>query len=72
MITRLLRHGAEHVDRHEFSDRSVIVWQIGPDQEISDTCVHLEEFMASAARNSSEALEVIASLHSVGEMSPTC
>ena len=46
---------------------SVIIWQIRPDQEMSETCIHLNEFMSSAARDCKSALRVIDRIDSAGD-----
>ena len=59
LISRLVDHGATQVEIRELFKESQVIWQIRPDQQTSDTCIQLEEFMASAARNTQSALNVI-------------
>lgn len=59
LISRLVDHGATRVEIRELFKESQVIWQIRPDHELSDTCVQLEEFMSSAARNAQSALHVI-------------
>ena len=59
LISRLVDHGAKQVEIRELFKESQVIWQIRPDHEISDTCIQLEEFMASGARNTQNALGVI-------------
>ena len=59
LISRLVDHGATQVEIRELFKESEVIWQIRPDQEMSDTCIQLEEFMASGARNTQRALHVI-------------
>ena len=58
LFTRLIEHGATHVELARMVRESVIIWQITPIDEMSETCVHLEEFISSAARNCQSALRV--------------
>ena len=67
MLTKMLEHGATHVEMDRMVEESVIIWQIRPDQEMSETCVHLEEFMSSATRHCQSALRVIDRIHGSGE-----
>ena len=46
---------------------AVIIWQVRPHDEVSETCTHLEEFMSSAARNCQSALRVIDRIHGSGD-----
>ena len=55
---RMLKHGATKVTMAELAERSQIVWQIGEKEEVSRTCIHLVEWMASATRNCRSALDV--------------
>ena len=50
---------------------SPVVFRIRPDDEISETCIHLEEFMSSAARNSKNALKVIDRMNGSGKTKDT-
>ena len=57
-IAARLRHGAEMVGVQEMFERSDIVWSISEGDTVSELCVALEEFIASAARNAGKAIEV--------------
>ena len=46
--------------------RSVVIWRVRPHEEISETCVRLEEFTASAARDARSALRVIDRIWNLG------
>ena len=59
LLSRLVEHGATHVELDRMVRESVIIWQIRPDQEMAETCIHREEFMSSAARHCQSALRVI-------------
>ena len=59
ILQGMVKHGAEEVPVSELFERSDIVWQIGANESISKTCVRMEEFIASAARNAQHALQVI-------------
>ena len=52
-------------------ERSPIVWSIGEKDEVSKTCIHLEEWMASATRNCNSALDVTTRMDSTdGQKDP--
>ena len=59
LISRMVKHGAKHVDMTELFKEAQIVWKIGADEKVTDACIHLEEFMSSAARSCKKALEVM-------------
>ena len=59
VMRKVVQHGAEEVTVGELIERSLVSWRLGPDEEISRTCIGLEEFNASAARNAEKALRVI-------------
>ena len=59
VFARLLRHGAKQVDTQEMFDESVLVSRAGPNDELSETCVEVAEFIAAAGRNSHSAIRVI-------------
>lgn len=59
LVSRLVKHGAKHVDTTQLVEEAQIIWKIGADEEVSDTCIHLEEFMLSAARSCRKALDVV-------------
>lgn len=63
LLTRMADHGATMVELDTLLKESDIVWSIGPNDEVSETCIHLEEFSASAARNCRSALGVIDRIH---------
>ena len=67
VFTRLIEHGATHVEMDRMIKESKIIWQIRPDHELSETCIHLEEFMSSAARSCQSALSVIDRIHCSGD-----
>ena len=60
LVSRLARHGAQRVSMSKLVAEGQIVWTIGRDQEVSNACVHAEEFMSSAARNCRQAIALIA------------
>ena len=60
LISRLLKHGASHVTMAELLAESQIIWPIAPDQDVSEVCVHAEEFMACAYRNCQQANSIVA------------
>ena len=59
LFANMARHGAKRVDVDELFREGQVIWQLRRDEEISETCIQLEEFMASAARNAGRALRVI-------------
>ena len=59
LTARMVRHGAREVGIPELLEESQIVWRIRPHDEVSETCVQSEELMASAARSSRDALNVM-------------
>ena len=59
LTAQLIRHGAKQVCIPDLLEQSQIVWQIKPHEEVSETCVQLEELMASAARSCRDALNVM-------------
>ena len=63
LLASMINHGATQVEISELFRESQVIWQIRPDNEISETCIKLEEFMASAARKSRSALRVIDRMH---------
>ena len=60
LLARMVKHGATQVEMASLLEQSEIVWRIGAEDEVSETCVHLEELMASAARSCRSALNVMA------------
>lgn len=63
LVAKMVRHGATQVELRELFRESEIIWQIRHDDEISDTCIQLEQLILSAARNSQNALDVIDRMH---------
>ena len=55
----MVKHGATKVTMRELAEKAQLVWRIGAGEEVSTTCVHLEEWMASAARSCRSALDVM-------------
>ena len=68
LLSNMVLHGATQVELRELFKESQIIWQLRPDQEISDTCIQLEEFMSSAARNARSALDVIDRMRGLGNL----
>ena len=60
-ISRLVKHGASHVPMPEFVAQAQIIWSIRSDQEISEACLHADEFMLSAARTCRRAQSIMPS-----------
>ena len=58
-ISRLVKHGASHVSIPELVAQAQIIWSIRPDQEVSEACLHADEFMSSAARTCRRAQSVM-------------
>jgi len=54
------RHGATGTSKETLIDEGQIIWQIGSNDKISETCIHAEEMMSCAARNCRDALDFIA------------
>lgn len=67
VITRMLKHGARQVEVRELYRESQVAWRIGSEEEMSETCIHLEEFLSSAARNSRNALRLMDRMRSSGD-----
>ena len=67
VITKMLKHGAKQVEVSELYRESQVAWRIGPEEELSETCIHLEEFLSSAARNSRNALRLMDRMRSSGD-----
>ena len=59
LITNLVQHGATQVELDDLARESDVVWRIAPNDEVSEPCVRLEEFICSATRNAQSALRVI-------------
>ena len=66
ILSSMVRHGAEAVPFRDLVARSEVFWRIRPHEEISATCIQLEEFTASAARNAQSALRVIERIWNLG------
>ena len=60
LISRLVKHGASHVSIPQLVAQGKIIWPIRSDQDVSEACVHAEEFMSSAARTCRRAQSVMA------------
>ncbi len=60
LLARMVEHGATEVELASLLEQSQIVWRIGAEEEVSETCVRLEELMARAARSCRSALGVMA------------
>ena len=59
LVTRLVRHGARRVETKDLLREGVLVWRLPAERPLSTTCIKLEEFMSSAARNCRAAINVI-------------
>ena len=59
LLARMVKHGANEVEMTDLLEQSQIVWRIGAKDEVSETCVRLEEWMASAGRSCRSALDVM-------------
>ena len=59
LIKRMLRHGATRVEFDEIFREGQVTWEIGPDDELSEVCIHLYEFILNGARNARRALQLI-------------
>lgn len=59
LVSRLVKHGASRVPFEGLVEQAEIIWSIRSDQEVSDACLHAEEFMMSAARNCRRAIGVM-------------
>ena len=55
----LVRHGATETDLDHILRESDVMWQIRPDDEVSDVCIHLTLFMSKAAENAGKAVRLI-------------
>ena len=60
LVARMVEHGATQVGMADLMDQAQVVWRIGVDDCVSETCIHAEELMASAARSCRNALDVMA------------
>ncbi len=67
VFTKMLKHGARQVEVSELYREAQVAWRIGPEEELSETCIHLEEFLSSAARNSRNALRLMDRMRSSGD-----
>ena len=67
VFTKMLMHGARQVEVSELYRETQVAWRIGPEEELSETCIHLEEFLSSAARNSRNALRLMDRMRSSGD-----
>ena len=59
LVTNMIRHGARKVEMKDLFREGVLIWDLTGERPISETCIHLEEFMSVAARNCRKAIEVI-------------
>ena len=50
LVARMVEHGATQVEMAELMEKAQIVWRIGANEDVSETCIHSEELMASGAR----------------------
>ena len=66
LLASMVNHGATEVKISELFRESQLIWQIRPEHAVSETCIRLEEFMASAARNSQRSLSVMERMHGLG------
>ena len=62
VITTMIRHGAKEVSIRDLFNESVLTLELTSESSVSRTCIRLEEFMSSAARNCRNALSVIAKI----------
>ena len=62
-MSDMVRHGARRVDMGQIARESQVIQHIGPNDEISETCIRSEEFLSSATRNAKSALDVISRMH---------
>ena len=60
LVARMVKHGATQVEAADMVEKSEIVWHIGANDAISETCVHAEEIMLSGARSCRKALDLMA------------
>ena len=60
LVARLIKHGATPVAMADLMDQAQLLWYIGKDNPVSETCIHAEETMASGARSCRSALNVLA------------
>lgn len=60
LVARMIEHGATQVAMADLVDQAQILWHIGSDDPVSETCIHAEETMASGARSCRRALNVLA------------
>ena len=66
IIAKMLRHGARQVTTRNLFEEAVLVWHVSEERPLSHTCIKLEEFMLSAARNCKAAIDVIERIDSSG------
>lgn len=60
LVARMEKHGATQVEAADIVEESEIVWHIGANDQVSETCVHAEEIMLSGARSCRRALNLMA------------
>ena len=51
MVTNMVRHGARKVEMKDLFREGILIWNLTQERPISETCIHLEEFMSVAAPN---------------------
>ena len=59
LVTRMVEHGATQVAMADLMEQAQVVWRIGADDPVSETCIHAEEILASGARSCRRALDVM-------------
>ena len=59
LVARMVEHGATRVEMAKLMKEAQIVWRIGAYEDVSETCIHSEELMASGARSCRLALDVM-------------
>ena len=67
LMARMVRHGATQVGTADLMEQAQIVWRIGANDPVSETCVHAEEIMSSGARSCRKALDLMARMARTGD-----
>ena len=67
LIANMVKHGARRVETQDLLREGVLIWRLERERPLSETCIHLEEFMSVAARNCRSALDVIEKIDSLPE-----
>ena len=71
LLARMVKHGTPEVEMADLPEQCQIIWQIGAKEEVSETCIGLEEWMASAGRSCRSALDVMIRMdHTDGPKDP--